>query len=101
MHPIEFKELAGTSKLFLDFISCQQPACEYYRYDFRQPESYGQVASEIDRLPYNRKNLVSILKAASSRLNLSHKTNKNIDKLSNPDSLCVFAGQQVGMLLGP
>ena len=101
MQAVDFKDLAGSSKLFLDFINHRAPAKDYYKYDFRQSESYRQVALEIDRKPYDRKQLVSILTHAVSPLDISRKIKENIDKLSLPDSLCVFGGQQVGMLLGP
>ena len=101
MQAVDFKNLAGSSKLFLDFINHREPARDYYIYDFRQPDSYSQVALEIDKITYDRKRLATILTQAVSTLNTSHKIQDNIDKLSHPDSLCVFAGQQVGMLLGP
>lgn len=101
MHAVDFKNLAGSSKLFLDFINHRAPAKEYYKHDFRQFESYRQVALEIDKTLYDRQRLTSILTHAVSALDISRKTKENIDKLSLPDSLCVFGGQQVGMLLGP
>jgi bacillithiol biosynthesis cysteine-adding enzyme BshC len=101
MQAVDFKDLAGSSKLFLDFINHRGPAKEYYKRDFRQPESYRQVIHEIDITLYDRKRLATILTNAVSSLDVSPQTKENIDKLSQPDSLCVFAGQQVGMLLGP
>jgi bacillithiol synthase len=101
MYAIDFTKLAGTSKLFLDFIACNEPACKYFRHDFRQIDSYRQVAAKIDKTTYNREKLAQVLTEAAFRWDLSEATRKNIARLSRPDSLCVFAGQQTGMLLGP
>ncbi|HBZ01802.1 MAG TPA: bacillithiol biosynthesis cysteine-adding enzyme BshC, partial [candidate division Zixibacteria bacterium] len=101
MYAIDFTKLAGTSKLFLDFIKCQEPACGYFRYDFKELSSYRLVAEQIDKITYDREKLASIISGATSHLNLSAATRDNIHRLSQSDSLCVFAGQQAGLLLGP
>lgn len=101
MYEIDFRKLAGTSKLFLDFINCVQPACGYYRYDFRKTESYSAVADQIDKIHYQREKLASIITGAASSFGLPEESRRNVEKLAMPGSLCVFAGQQVGVLLGP
>lgn len=101
MDAIDFRELSGTSRLFLDFINCKRPACEYYRYNFREISSYRQVAAELDKTSFEREKLAAILTKVSLSLNFPTAAKANIEKLARPDSLCVFSGQQVGMLLGP
>lgn len=101
MYAVDFKKFAGTPKLFLDFINCREPACRFFKHNFRSPGSYKAVAEQIDGTSYDRKMLASVISGGASSIGLSQATLKNIEKLERPDSLCVMAGQQVGMLLGP
>jgi bacillithiol biosynthesis cysteine-adding enzyme BshC len=101
MYAIDFTKLAGTPKLFLDFINCREPACRFYRYDFKELDSYRSVAEKIDNKSYRREELATIITGATSRFDLSVETAQNIKRLTRPDSLCIFAGQQAGILLGP
>jgi bacillithiol biosynthesis cysteine-adding enzyme BshC len=101
MLPVKFDKLSGSTKLFLDFINFTGAAPRFYKYDFRDPSSYVKAAEQIDRKSYQREKLVSIIRDATHRLNPPEKTKDNIKKLASSESLVVFAGQQVGMLLGP
>jgi bacillithiol synthase len=101
MYEIDFKKLSGVSRLFLDFINFNESACRYYRYDFRNTNSYRLAAERIDKIPYQREKLALMLLEAASSFKASSRILANIEKLKSPDSLCVFAGQQVGLLLGP
>ncbi|OGC91023.1 MAG: bacillithiol biosynthesis cysteine-adding enzyme BshC [candidate division Zixibacteria bacterium RBG_16_53_22] len=101
MHEVEFDKITGTSKLFLDYINCRQPACRYFGYDFTEISAYRTVAEQVTRKKYDREKLASIITGAASRFYISENARKNIEKLKQPDSLCVFAGQQAGLLLGP
>ncbi len=101
MREVDFDKLSGASKLFLDYINCRQPACRHFGYDFKEISAYQAVADRIDRRDYDRDKLASVITGAASRFYLSDRARENLDKLRRPDSLCVFAGQQVGLLLGP
>jgi bacillithiol biosynthesis cysteine-adding enzyme BshC len=101
MYGVDFKKFTGTSKLFLDFIGCNEPAFHYFRHDFREAGSYRRAAENIDKNSYPREKVASILTEAASSFGISANTRDNISKLARSDSLCVFAGQQVGILLGP
>ena len=101
MLPVKFDKLSGSTKLFLDFINFTGAAPRFYKYDFRDPSSYVKAAEQIDRKSYQREKLVSIIRDATHCLNPPEKTKDNIKKLASSESLVVFAGQQVGMLLGP
>ena len=101
MLPVKFDKLSGSTKLFLDFINFTGAAPRFYKYDFRDPSSYVKAAEQIDRKSYQRERLVSIIRDATRHLTPPEKTKDNIDKLASSESLVVFAGQQVGMLLGP
>jgi bacillithiol biosynthesis cysteine-adding enzyme BshC len=101
MLPVKFENLSGITKLFLDFINCSGSACKFYKYNFRDLASYKKVAESIDGHQYNRTELAALLQQALEPLNPSRMIEDNIRKLARPDSLVVFAGQQVGMLLGP
>ncbi len=101
MRPVNFKKLSGSSRLFLDFINCRGSARDLFKFDFNNPESYRAAAEKIDAFSYQRDKLVSILSRELRDAGISEKTKANIEKIADPESLVVFAGQQVGMLLGP
>ena len=101
MLSVGFDKLSGSTKFFLDFINFRGTSSRYYKYDFRDPSSYRNAAEQIDRKSYQREKLASIIRDAIHHLKPPEKTKDNLNKLGNPESLVVFAGQQVGMLLGP
>jgi len=101
MYAVEFDKLSGTTKLFLDFIKCQKPASEFFEYNFKDTSSYQTVAERIDGRKYEREKAASMIMGASSNFGFSDEIKQNIEKLAAPRSVCVFAGQQVGLLLGP
>jgi bacillithiol biosynthesis cysteine-adding enzyme BshC len=101
MSLISFNRLTGSTKLFLDFICCSETAFKYFKYDFKSMSSYINAAEWIDKSTYDREKLATIISESTASLNLPGSVKSNLEKLSRPDSLVVFAGQQVGMLLGP
>ncbi|UCE65064.1 MAG: bacillithiol biosynthesis cysteine-adding enzyme BshC [Candidatus Zixiibacteriota bacterium] len=101
MPSVCFDSLTGSTKLFLDFICCSDTAFKYYKYDFKSMSSYINAAEWIDGSSYDREKLAAIIAGSTSSLNLPDNIKSNIEKLSQPDSLVVFSGQQVGLLLGP
>ncbi len=101
MPSINFDSLSGSSKLFLDFICCSDTAFKYFKYDFKSVSSYINAAEWIDKSSYQREKIAGIIKNAASSLNFPSPITKNIKKLAEPDSLVVFSGQQVGLILGP
>jgi bacillithiol biosynthesis cysteine-adding enzyme BshC len=101
MPSVSFDNLSGSTKLFLDFVRCSETAFKYYKYDFRSISSYIDAAEWIDKQQYDRSNLSKIISDSTGSLGLRDNIKSNIEKLSRPDSLVVFSGQQVGMYLGP
>jgi bacillithiol synthase len=101
MHEIDFKRLSGSSKLFLDFTLHDGSACELFGGDFRKLETFRKTAEQLDKYSFERSKVASIIGDATSSFNLSEKTRRNIERLKAPGSLCVFTGQQTGLLLGP
>ena len=101
MNTVSFEKLSGSTKLFLDFIQCSDAACKFFKYDFRSVSSYINAAEWIDRCEYDRPRLVEIIKDNIKQYKLTPQIENNLEKLAKPDSLIVFTGQQVGMLLGP
>jgi len=101
MPSVSFDSLTGSTRLFLDFICCSDTAFKYYKYDFKSVSSYINAAEWIDKAEYDREKLAEIIDESTSSLDFSESIRENIKKLSQPDSLVVFSGQQVGMFLGP
>ena len=101
MLPVKFDKLSGSPGLFLDFINCRGKALEFFQYNFKDIDSYKAAAAKIDGSSYQRDTLSAILSREIEKTGISEKTRENIEKLRRPDSLVVFAGQQVGLFLGP
>jgi len=101
MRDVEFEKLFGSTKLFLDFINFRDKASSFFEYDFRDISAYKTAAKIIDQNSYPREKLVSIIREGLTGTGITPQIEKNIEKLSRPDSLVVFAGQQVGVFLGP
>lgn len=101
MPSVSFDSLTGSTRLFLNFICCSDTAFKYYKYDFKSVSSYINAAEWIDRVSYDRAKLADIISHSTALLDLPGNIKSNIEKLSKPDSLVVFSGQQVGIYLGP
>ncbi len=76
----------------------QQPEVVGELYPDSSPES---VAQAIDNRQYDRQALAAILKKQNESFNAKPKALENIQRLSEPNSLVVFAGQQAGLFGGP
>ncbi len=101
MISVDFNNLTGNTRLFLDFINSSKSSLPFFKYDFKSKTSYLDAAETIDKKSFRRTEITSIIEKSLSDYDISPELKRNLDKLSSPDSLVVFAGQQAGMLLGP
>ena len=76
----------GYTKLYLNFLAGRSPAIDFY-----PSRSLPEVAQQLDHHSYQREQIVGILRKQNSRYNASAETFVNIDKLTDPRAVCVFA----------
>jgi len=86
----------GYTDIYLDFLTDANPARNFYR-----AESVAAVADQLDRISFDRDKLVEILIRQNQQYQASPKTFEMIEKLRDPKAVCVFSGQQAGLLGGP
>ncbi len=98
---LSFRDLKGSSKLFLDFLYDFKKVAPYYCADFRNLERFKINAANIAGKIYQRSDLIDILGDQNKTFGLGPKTFENISKLSDKHTCVVFTGQQVGLLTGP
>lgn len=94
---IPYMGMKGLSHLFLTYTSNYSQLANYYAGDWRDEQSFQDVAQRITHNPINRPALVEVLLRQNARWN-----NTDLAKeLLAPDSLAVVTGQQVGIFGGP
>ncbi|NWF88171.1 MAG: bacillithiol biosynthesis cysteine-adding enzyme BshC, partial [Ignavibacteriaceae bacterium] len=99
---IDFKEIQGNTKLFLDYLYAFENVQQYYKYNFRDKEQYIAKFKEISDSPKDfRLELSSIISDQYKELEPSAKTLKNIEYLKKKETIAVITGQQLGILGGP
>lgn len=98
---LTFRDLKGSSKLFLDFLYDFKKVAPYYCADFKKLERFEINASNIASHTYQRSKLIDILSEQNKIFGLGRNTFANISKLTDKRTCVVFTGQQVGLLTGP
>ncbi len=86
----------GYSKIYIDFLEERESAKNFYL----SPD-LKTVADSLDKINYNRESIVAVLKKQNENFNASEKTFKNIEKLKQPNAVCLFSGQQACLFSGP
>lgn len=99
---INYKEIPGNTKLFLDYLSSFDKVQKYYKYNFRDKEQIITKFKQLSESPNEiRAELSSIISGQYKNLTPSSKTLKNISSLKNKETIAVITGQQLGILGGP
>lgn len=107
MQPIEramnisFKEIFKTSKLYKDVLYDFPKVEAFYLGDYQKEKAYSDTFHYIDKRPFPRDEIASLLIRQNKNFGCSEKTLENIKLLEKTDSYCVFTGQQVGIFGGP
>jgi len=86
----------GYSDIYLDFVAGLYTARHLYAVD-----NIAEVATCLDAVPYDRDQAADILKNQNIALGATEATLANIKLLRDPRTVCVFSGQQAGLLTGP
>jgi bacillithiol biosynthesis cysteine-adding enzyme BshC len=92
-------ELPHTTKLFSDLIYHFDRVQTFYHYPPLAPDSFAAAAAQVHLTPEHRAKLVAALarQNSGSKPALRH----SLERLSQPDTLVVASGQQVGLFTGP
>jgi bacillithiol synthase len=97
--PVSLAKFTGVTRLYDEYVNGRMAGL--LGGNFNDSVKITQVAGQIDKHSYPRSELVPILRQANLDLGAKELTLSNIERLGDPQSLCVFAGQQTGIFLGP
>lgn len=99
---INFKEIPGNTKLFLDYLYDFDKVKGFYKYNFRDKEQFIAKFKQLSESPKEFRNeLSTIINSQYKSFDPSSKTLKNISLLKNKETVAVVTGQQLGILGGP
>lgn len=93
---VEPSKALGYTDIYLDFVAGLHSARHFYSVD-----NVADVARQLDTVAYDRDLAADILKAQNEAWGASEETLSNIERLRDPKAVCVFSGQQAGLLSGP
>jgi bacillithiol biosynthesis cysteine-adding enzyme BshC len=91
---IRHTELPHTTKLFADFVYHFDRVSSFYSFSPFDPDAYATAASQIQFSDDRRAALVSALR-------LQNGDSELLNRLSQPGTVAVVTGQQVGLFSGP
>ncbi len=94
---IEFSEITGFSKLFIDYIKNFEKVSEFYSGDPFREESWEAIQNSINNQPKVKNKLIKILE----KQNTNPKAVENIKYLKGEDCFAIVTGQQPGIFTGP
>ncbi len=101
MH-LNYKEIEGYPKIFLDYVHDFEKVAQFYKYNFRNKDEYlTHFKKSAESFSSREINLSEIISSQYSGFNTSEKTKNNLDKLRTNKTLTVVTGQQLGILGGP
>lgn len=84
-----------------DYRLGYQPLQKFYDYSYLDDYDYMQRYNELKKRDFQREAVAEELVKYNQRYGCSTETVRNINKLVDPSSVCVVAGQQAGILTGP
>lgn len=99
---INFSDIPGHQNLFLDYLYEYDNVKNFYRNNFRNKEEYlKKFKNIVTSKDQNRKKTAEIISAQYNNTSASDLTKRNLELLSDPNTLVVSTGQQLGILGGP
>lgn len=93
--------LSEQSKFMKDYRLGYEPLQNFYDYSYRSDNDYIERYNELKNRDFQRVTMAEQLAEYNQRFGCSIETITNINKLVDPSSVCVVAGQQAGILTGP
>lgn len=101
MARVPFSDLAGFGSLFHAYTSDFDSVRRFYNRDWRDPRSIASAVTDAASYQRDRETLVEIILEQNKRWHAQEGTLHNIERLSDPRSVAVVTGQQVGLFTGP
>lgn len=99
---IDYRELPDQNPLFLDYLYNFPKVSDFYRPIPASPQAWRDRAGALlEREHFPRNTLVTLLEAYNRELGVSRTSLENLELLSDPGTVAVVTGQQVGLLGGP
>ena len=97
---IPYQDTQKFSKLVIDYLNEDEQLKPFVNH-FPSLDNFEKQIIEKKNHPINRKVLVEELKQQNNDLNLSEKSEKNIDSLLNKDTFTITTGHQLCLFTGP
>jgi len=98
---IDFRDIPGTTKLYLDYLYNFEKVQEFYKFNPFDEIEYTIQFDILTKKEYKRNEIADILREQNKRYGAHSNTLKMIEKIRDPCTFVVFTGQQVGMFGGP
>jgi bacillithiol biosynthesis cysteine-adding enzyme BshC len=97
--PVE--RLAPATRLYLDFLHRPEKVAHYFGSPFDDEAAVRRLAERISSRDYRRAELVTLLRRLADDYEATDRAREQIELMARPETLVVFAGQQVGLFSGP
>src|SRR5437667_1148178 len=98
---IPYTRVPKSSALLLDYLYHFDRVAQFYNGSPFDAKSYRRLAENVKGLKRNRAELAAVLERQNKAFGCAEPTLANIRRLSDPATLAVVTGQQVGLLSGP
>ena len=95
-------QLPNHSKIFNRYLKNSNWRKEYFGFDFLNLKGdFLQRCKDLSLQSFDRNGLSRAIENYMEPFGISEKTNSNLEKLKNPDCVCIVAGQQPSLFGGP
>lgn len=98
---IPYTHVPHSSALLTDYLYHFDRVSQFYAGSPFDPQSFQSVADRVRQFAVPRREIAAILARQNQAFGCSDPTLENIQRLSEPGTLAVVTGQQVGLFSGP
>src|SRR5690625_7792273 len=96
---IDTVNLKNKSKLISDYRKNVHQIMSYF--DYSPYNDYEKRVNDLKKRTFKREQLAEVLYKMNDKWDAPHATYKNIERLTDDQSVVVIGGQQAGLLTGP
>ncbi|MFI5253427.1 MAG: bacillithiol biosynthesis cysteine-adding enzyme BshC [Bacteroidota bacterium] len=89
------------SKIYADYLQDYPKVGEFFDADFHTIKNFHAKAKGVCEQFQHREVLVEVLTEQNTRFGCGEKTKENIHLLTQPNTVAIVTGQQVGIVSGP
>ena len=93
--------LPGSNVIAADYIAEKTTLSAFFDYTYQHDSSYEERYKELMERHQDRANLTEHLMGFNEKFEAEGPALRNIERLQQPESVTVVAGQQAGVLTGP